>query len=158
MDLTKVISSALDSIGRRLTKIRRYSKDDTQTGFETSPFGTDANPIAGMVAIYAETSVKGKQVVIGYINRNQLAQPGEHRIFSTDADGNLKFSIWLKADGTCEIGGNANHLTRFEDLQTGFNQLLSDFNAHVHASNGAPPTTPSSASITNAKIDQIKTL
>jgi hypothetical protein len=157
MILSKIKSTFFEET-RRIIKTLVYGFDDIKTGYEAAPYGTDSNPIAGMVAIYAETSEKGNQVIVGYLNKNQLAGPGEHRIYSTDSDGNLKFSIWLKADGTCEIGGNTHHLTQFEALKTGFDQLVSDFNAHVHASNGVPPTTPSVASVNSAKIAELKTL
>jgi len=122
------------------------------------PYGVDSNPIADMIAVYSPTLQKGRAVIVGYINKNQLAAVGEHRIYSTDSQGNLKFSIWLKNDGTCEIGGNENHLTRFEELEAGFNQFVQDFNSHSHASNGVPPTVPTSAEISRAKIEEIKTL
>ena len=35
-----------------------------------------------MVAIFAETSNNSEAVIIGYINKNQVAGPGEKRIFS----------------------------------------------------------------------------
>jgi hypothetical protein len=55
-------------------------------------------------------------------------------------------------------------MTRFEELETGFNQLKSDFNSfltHVHGGPGtppAPPVLPSTASISGAKINEVKTL
>lgn len=175
--ITKVISTAFDSLDRLKVKILRLGKSDVQDVLEISPYGIDSNPIKDMVAIYTETSEKGKSVVIGYINKDRLAAPGETRLFSTDADGVLKFYTWLKADGTLELGGSAKHLARFEELKTGFDQLktnfnsfVSAFNSHVHATAavGAPspptpvptviPVTPSSASIDSSKIDEIKTL
>lgn len=161
--LARVLSSILDSLGRRIVKLRSLGKS-TETGLEATPFGTDANPIAGMVAIFAETSSKGDQVVIGYINKSQLAGPGEHRIYSTDSNGNVKFSIWLKADGTCEIGGSSKHMTRFEELETAFNELKTAFNSHTHSGVQAgagvtgPATPQSSADISGAKISTVKTL
>lgn len=157
MILSRVKSTFIEAT-KRIVKALVYGKDDIKTGYEVSPYGTDSNPIAGMVAVYAETSEKGSQVIVGYINKNQLAGAGEHRIYATNTDGQLAFYIWLKANGTCEIGGSAHHMTQFEALKTGFDQLRSDFNAHVHASNGVPPTTPSTASIDSAKINEIKTL
>lgn len=163
MILSRVKSTFFERT-RRIVKALIYGKDDVKTGFEVAPFGTDSNPIAGMVAVYAETSEKGNQVIVGYLNENQLAGTGEHRIYSTDSDGQLKFHIWLKSDGTCEIGGNAKHLARFEELKTGFDQLKSDFNAfltHVHGAPGSPPTppaVPSTASIDAAKVNELKTL
>lgn len=157
MFLVRVISAILDSASRRIVKVRVLGSD-TQTGLEALPYGTDSNPIKDMVAVYAPTLQKGKTVVIGYINKNQLAAIGEHRIYSTDEQGNLKFSIWLKNDGTCEIGGTVGHLTRFEQLEIGFNKFVLDFNNHVHSGNGVPPLVPTTAEISTAKINELKTI
>lgn len=141
---------------------------------QAGAYGTDAQPIKDAVAVYAQTGVKGKTVIIGYINKNAVADVGEHRLFSTDADGAVQFYIHLKNDGTCDIGGSANHMTRYEELETAFNELKSDFNTHVNNYNthvhpgvlaGPASTavtvsvsTPSQADISGAKIDEIKTL
>ncbi len=161
--VAKVISTVVKE-GFRKIKLLGFGKNDVKELYELSPYGTDANPIKGMEAVYMETADKGKLVVVGYINTNRLAAVGEHRTFSTNAQGTQKFYIWQKADGTCEIGGNTKHLTRFEELETGFNQLKQDFNSfltHVHGGAGtppAPPALPSTASISGAKINEIKTL
>ncbi len=171
MKATTVISTAFDNLKRLKVKILRLGKSDVQDILEASPYGVDSNPVKGMVAIYAPTSEKGKSIIIGYINKNRLAAVGEVRHFSTDADGVLKFYTWLKANGTLELGGNAKHLARFEELKTGFDQLKNDFNtlitlynAHIHAtpSGASSPTvstgTASTASIDSSKINEIKTL
>lgn len=177
MKATRVISSSIDNIGRMFIKVLRLGRSDVQDVLEVSPYGVDSRPVKEMVAIYSETSEKGKSVIVGYINKNRLAEIGEHRTFSTDANGDLKFYTWLKADGTLELGGNAKHLARFEELKTGFDQLKSNFNSfvsafnsHVHptAASGPPsiptpvpsviPVSVSSASIDSSKIDEIKTL
>ena len=153
---TRVLLTSFDSALRRVVKVLRLGSSDAKTAKEILPFGFDSNPLKDMIAIYAETSSKGGNVIIGYLNKNQLAQVGESRMFSTDADGNLKISIWCKADGTAEIGGNTNHLAQFEALQTAFNQLRSDFNTHTHSSNGTPPVIQSTADISPAEITQLK--
>lgn len=164
MQIIKIISSEVDSFNRRVIKFLRFGKRDIQTSFDCAPCGIDANPIKDMVAIYSETTEKGKTVIIGYIKRQQLTAPGELRLYSTDAAGTLKFYTWLRANGTLELGGSTKHLTRFEELESGFNQLRSDFNSfltHVHGGSGtppAPPAVPSTASIATAKINEIKTL
>src|SRR6478609_7913739 len=135
INIAKVKSTAFDRLFRRITKVLRYGKDDSQTGLEAEPYGIDSNPIAGMDAIYAETSDIGRKVIIGYIGKDKLAAIGETRLYSTDEDGELKFFVWLKNDGTLQLGGNTKHLARFEELETGFNALKADFNTfltHVH--------------------------
>jgi hypothetical protein len=168
----KTISTENDSLRQRIVKFFRLGRD-VQTAVEVAPYGIDSNPIKDIIAIHAETAEKGKSVIIGYINKNQLAGIGESRIYSTDANGVLKTSIWLKNDGVMEIGGDTDFMVRYSKLEQAFNELKTDhnklvdaFNAHVHPANGviatvsAEPKIPadqSNADITLAKIDLIKT-
>lgn len=174
MNLTKVISTELDALKRRLIKVLRYGKNDVQTPIESGPYGIDSNPVKDMIAIYAPTGEKGKTVIIGYLNKNQLAGIGEFRTYSTNENGELSFYTWLKNDGTMEIGGNTKNMVRFQELETAFNQLKDDFNTlvgkyngHVHSgvASGVGVTSTatltgstSSANIAPAKIDEIKCL
>ncbi len=166
MNITKLISTQIKN-GLRFVKVLRSGKSDTREGYQVTPFGDDSNPVnyEGMRAIFCETEVKGKQIILGYIHPNQLAAIGEKRIFSTDADGQVKFYIWLHSNGTCDFGGNTNHLAQYEALATAFNELQQKFNTFAAAytpgspsSVGTPPTIQqSTADITTAKLDNLKT-
>lgn len=172
--LVKLISTEIDRLNRRVATVLRFGKSDVQTCIQAGPYGMDSVPVADMVAIYGATQEKGKTVIIGYLNKNQLAAIGEHRIFSTDSNGALSTYIWLKNDGTMQIGGSAKNMVRFQELEAGFNQLKSDFNnlvsaynSHTHigvttggGSSGGTLSTgsASTASIADSKIEQIKTL
>jgi len=177
LSLIKVISTDLDDAGKRIIKFLRFGrKDDIQTALQAAPHGIDSNPVKDLIAIYAPTNEKGETVIIGYLNKNQLAEIGEIRTYSTDENGEIKFYTWLKNDGTMELGGNSKNLTRFQELESGFNQLRDDhndlvnaFNTHMHptAGSGPPsiptpgtgiPAQPSTASIEDAKIEEIKSL
>lgn len=174
MNLVKVISTAFDDLERRIVKVLRMGKSDVQTSVEAMPYGIDSNPVKDMIAVWAETGEKGKTVIVGYLNKNQLADVGEFRTYSTDSTGELKFYIWQKNDGSCEIGGDVDNMVRYSKLEEAFNQLKEDFNnfvttynSHVHSgvttgpgSSGTTPATgtTSSADISEAKIDEIKTL
>lgn len=174
MNLVRIISSELNTFGQRIIKVLRYGRNDVQTPLQASSFGVDSNPIKDMVAVYAPTEEKGKTVIIGYLNQNQIANVGENRIFSTDSDGNVVMFLHLKNDGIAEFGGADDFMVRFNELQTGFDELVNDhndlvqaFNAHVHpgVTAGAAstlitiaPEVPSAADITSAKIEEIKTL
>ena len=159
LTLVKTISTQITNLIRTV-KVSRYGKDDTVTGMEAMPYGDDSNPIAGMDAVYLELSSRKNKVIVGYINKQQLADIGEKRIYSTDANGNVQFYIWLHADGTCDFGGNANHLAQYEALATAFNELQTKFNNFAAAytpgsptSVGTPPTiAQSTADITEAKL------
>lgn len=172
MRLVTIISTVVES-GLRIVKFFHLGKN-VKTSVQAAPWGVDAHPVKDAIAVYAETGVKGKAVIIGYLNVNALAAVGEHRLFSTDADGAVQFYIHLKNDGTAEIGGNADNMVRYSELETAFNELKQDFNTHVqnynthvHPGVTAGPgstavtpavSTPSQADISGAKIDEIKTL
>lgn len=179
INLIKIISTEKDNLARLVVKFLRFGKGDVLTAKHSAPYGVDSNPIADMVAVYSTTKERGKGVVVGYINKNQLAEVGELRLFSTDSNGNEQFYTWLKNDGTMEIGGDTDNMVRFSELKTAFDELKNDFNtfvntynSHIHvttATVGATPTpgvisatvstgTPTAADINPAKIDEIKTL
>lgn len=183
MNLVKVISTSWDDIGRTLVKVLRLGNKDIQTPLEATPYGTDSNPVKDMIAIYSQTQTKGDAVIIGYLNKNRLADIGEHRLFSTDSDGNLSTYVWLKNDNTMEIGGDTDNMVRYSELKSAFDELKSDFNTfvttkyntHVHpitvggvtpgagvGTGTSTPTvssgSPSTADISGAKITEIKTL
>lgn len=103
MFIGRVNSTSFSNAKERLVKFLGWGKNDVQSQKEASPYGTDSNPIKNMVAIYAQTANGSESIVIGYINKNQLADVGEHRIYATDSDGDLKGSIWLKKNGAIEI-------------------------------------------------------
>ena len=90
-----------------------------KTADVVAPFGDDSAPLKDMTAIYAETTNVGESVVIGYINTNQIALPGEKRIFSLDASGNLSTYIHLQTDGTMHLGGNTDNVVQYNPLLTG---------------------------------------
>lgn len=160
LNLTKVISSSVES-GKRLVKFLRLGKDDVQEKNVIQPFGIDSVPPKDIVALYAKTGERGKAVIVGYLNRNQIAEAGEFRAFSEDANEAVATFIYLKNDGTIEFAGTGDFLARFNELKTGFDQLKSDHNTHVHTGNiggpTSPPTVLSTASIDAAKIDEFKT-
>lgn len=140
MILSKHISSAIDK-GRRIVKVLCFGKSDVRTAYEVAPYGTDAQAPKDVIAIYADTSNKGERIVVGYINKQQLAAVGEHRTYSTDADGALQFYIWQKNDGTCEIGGDSDNMVRYSELEAAFNELKQDFNSLVSTFNSHIHTT-----------------
>lgn len=166
----KVISTRFDGLQRRLVKTLR-GKSDAQEILQASPFGVDSNPVKDMVAIYAPSAKDGKSYVIGYIQKNQLADVGELRNYSTDDEGNVKFYIHLKNDGTALFNGDDDHLVRHSEMKKGFDELKQDlnqhiseaFNLHTHLETGGTTSVPSvmglpsTASVDDAKIDEMKT-
>lgn len=130
MFIGRVNSTSFNNAKERLIKFLGWGPNDVQSQKEASPYGTDSNPIKGMSAIYAQTANGSESVVIGYINKNQLADVGEHRTYSTDSDGNLKASIWLKKNGKILI--NADGDSTEVQINTGqYKAVLGDKNQTV---------------------------
>ncbi|MGB0881436.1 MAG: hypothetical protein ACPGSO_00675 [Vicingaceae bacterium] len=174
LNFVKTLSSEIDSKARRVIKFLRLGKRDVQTSLEAMPFGVDSVPVKNLVAVYAPTSEKGQTVIIGYINKNAIADVGEFRAYSTNSDGEEQNYIWIKNDGTIEIGGDSDNMVRYSQIEASVNELKNDindlkniFSAWVTAPNdggaalktalAAYYTTPIVQDITGAKINEIKT-
>jgi len=139
------------------------------------PYGIDSNPIKGMTAIYSTTGITGQEIIIGYVNTNQITKVGETRIFSTDSEGGNSFNIYLADNGICYLGQPSDittyndYLVKFNEMKSAFNQFTSDFNtfilsynSHTHPSaageTSAPiiPATATEANMDTSKTDSIK--
>lgn len=165
MRIGKVISTEFDNLKRRIVKFTGQGKSDVQTAKEYSPFGIDSNPVPELVAIYSDTGIKGKSVLIGYLIKDKLAAIGENRLFSLKDDGSLSTFIWLKNDETMQLGGDADFAVRFSKLESEFNKLNNAWNTFAGTYVPGSPTTvgtpatasQSGADISLAKNDKIKT-
>lgn len=178
MKLLSTLSSEYDKVKRLVVKVWN-GKSRTFTAEEVSSYGVDSRPIKGMVALYTTSEVDGAEVIVGYLNKNRIAELGESRMFSTDDSGIVKFNIWLRNSGELLMGTSSNpseynkHAVEHEALKTEFNKLkktvndhIQDYNTHTHpyANVTTPSTTsvttslstPDTSNIDNAKIDKIK--
>jgi hypothetical protein len=176
MNLVKINSSALNSIGQRMMKFLRYGAKDVQTAIEGGPHGMDSRAVENSIAIYAK--LDEETVVIGYLLRDKLAEVGETRLYSTNTDGELKAYVWLKNDGIMHLSGDNDFAVSFNNLKTEFNALKADHNTLADKWNtfcaaylpgspstlGTPPTLatstvmPNASDIDNAKNTKIKTI
>ena len=184
MKLSKIISTAIEK-SKLIIKILGYGSADVQTVYTIQPFGIDGNPVPGYRGIFADTSSKEDKILIGVLFENAMADIGELRLHSEDANGNEMASLHFKNtgeveliangsatliakdDGTIEINGNADNMVRYSELKTGFDQLKQDFNnfitiynAHVHpgVTSGSASTSPPpvSGSSSGASINASK--
>jgi hypothetical protein len=169
INLVKYYSSLIQQTGHRIVKAFGYG---AVTADIAMPFGEDSCPVKGMDAIYATTDSDEQPVIIGYINTNQIAGPGEKRQFSLKAitvGGKITYQIafytHLKNDGTYEIGGNTKHMVRYEDLNLGLIETKNDINAElvkiqtaISSLGGTYLRSNVDMDISAAKIDEIKTL
>lgn len=153
MKTGKVDSGTIDGVKRLVVKILRLGNSDVQTSKQISPYGIDSNPIKDMVAIQGETSIKGENVIVGYIGKEHITEAGEIRLYSTDSDGVLKSTVYLRDDETLELMGDSNFAVKYNELKTAFDLLKVSVDANS-AINSLPP---SAANISAAKNDKIKT-
>lgn len=130
---TKILETYFDNLKRRIVKVIGIG-NNASTAKQANNFGLDSNPVKGMTAIYSETMKNGKTVIIGYINRDQLAAIGETRLYSLNSSGVLQTYLWLKNNGDILIGGDADFLIGFnktkesiDELKTSVNDLKSIF-------------------------------
>jgi len=163
MQITSIITTAYDSSKRLLVKVRRFGKSDIQTPYQSNPFGLDSNPIAGMKAIYSATSEAGKNVIVGYLNVDQLSQTGEARLYATDSNGVLKTYVWLKNNGDILLGGDSDNLVKYtplnnglQDLRLALQQELIAIAAGISAGGGSYTPGTLNINISNSKVDKVK--
>ena len=157
--LSKLKRVAIEQ-GQRILKVLQYGP---KTANECGPFGLDSSPLENYTAIYAETANVGESLIIGYIQKNQIAQQGEARLFSLDSNGLLKAEIFCKADGTIILNGGVNSSIRYEPLNTELQKLKNDINSEfikiqtgITGVGGVYVNTPLNLDLTTAKSDTIK--
>lgn len=158
--LAKIKSSLLEK-AKRILKVEQFG---AKTAIESGPFGEDSSPLKDMIAIYTNTSESGEQVILGYINKNQLASPGEKRIYSLRPDGTLSFAIHLKNDGTVEVGGNTDNMVKFIPLDaalknqdTAINTELAKIATAITSVGGTYVPGTVSTDISLSKLENVKT-
>lgn len=106
------------------------------------PAGDDAQPLPGDFVATIDGTGSGAQTAVAYLDPANagVAAAGEKRIYSRDADGVPIAVVWLRSDGTIEIGLDptdaASRASRvLEELQAIKSDLegfKATFDAHVH--------------------------
>lgn len=151
------------SIIERAKRILKVIQFGAKTAKESSPYGFDSSPIKGMTAIYAETSNKAESVVVGYINKNQLAEIGEARIYSTNEAGTTMATIFLKNTGDIHLNGNEYSAVRFEplsqsvqEMRDAINMELSNIAFAITSLSGTYAPTPLNTNINSSKSQTVK--
>lgn len=139
MNLVKIYSTVIDSLKRRIPKFLRYGLRDVQTAQVVAPWGIDSHPIKNAIAAFSETSDKGSPIILGYINVSKKVEVGtedhaaigELRLYSTNAAGEQKIYLWLKNDGTMELGGSTRNVVKYQELDAGLQQMATDINVEL---------------------------
>jgi len=144
------IKSATFELGKRILKFEEFG---AKTASESMPFGIDSNPIENMIAIHSTTSNNAESVIIGYINKNQIAEIGESRLYSLDANGALKAFIYCKNDGILLLNGDSYSGVRYEPLKSGLDNQNNLINAELLKIQTAITTLGGSYALTQVSID-----
>lgn len=129
--------------------------------------GVAARPVAGgFVALVPQGRGRAAVAVHDYRTTFDLAD-GEAALYSTDANGALKASVVMRADGTIEINGSAKHFVTWEGLDAAMNTALNGYVAKLNialltGANGGGPVVfatspPSSIDLSGAKSTTLKT-
>lgn len=157
--LSKIKSVSIEA-KQRILKVLQYGP---KTANECGPFGLDSSPLENYTAIYAETANVGESLIIGYIQKRQLAEQGESRLFSLDSNGLLKAEIFCKANGTILLNGGGFSSVRYENLnnelqqlKNGINTELSKVQTAITTLGGTYANAPLNLDLTSAKSDTIK--
>ena len=158
ISLAKVKSFVIEE-GKRIVKVLQHG---VKTAKEVSPFGIDSGPLEDMTAIYLETENRNEAVIVGYINKNRVAEAGEIRLYSTGPLYQEKSYIYLKKDGKININGDAFSAVRFEPLKSSFSSLdlsvnteLGKISASIAALSGTYLPGVINTSIDNSKSEDI---
>lgn len=127
LTFSKVNSTSIVE-GFREIKVEEYG---VKTADLCEGFGIDSNPIAGMTAIFSETSNDGDAIIVGYVDTRKIAAEGETRLFSLDSEGNEKAFVWLKNNGQLELNGKGDNVVRYSELEKMMSKLKSDINVEL---------------------------
>jgi hypothetical protein len=161
--VTNAVKELLNGKKIRTITATLFGPGDVKSAPETGPAGYDGSPIPGLTAVFAKTAKRGSTVFIGYVPTNQLALPGEARVYSTDTDGVEKAKIWLHSNGDVEIGGtsdvvNTNHATQFEQTALALSNYFAALNTQIGlgvVSAGGTYTPPVAFDMSAAKLTKI---
>ena len=99
LTFSKLKSSSIEQ-GKRILKVFQFG---AKTAKESSPFGFDSSAPENWTAIFGETSNKGESVIIGYINKNQLAEVGSSRIYAVGSSGEVVGVCAFKGFGSSGV-------------------------------------------------------
>ena len=138
-----------------LLQVEVSDADDMQTVELMTHAGDESSPEDGARVLLVQV---GPAWVVA-IAADDLIPPGiaagERRVYSQEG-GSRKASIYWCTDGQLELNGTGDYAVRFNALETAFNQLKAEFNAHAGHFAGDLQPTPSTADISGAKVDTVE--
>ena len=147
---------------RIILQVELMTDEDIKTVELISQAGEDTNPANGCRVNIIDIT-DSYQIGVGVSDDiAPSCDPGEKEFYSTDSPVTTKKArLKLDKNSIVIINNGSDFAVRYNELETAFNQLKSDFNNHIHAgvttgSGSTGATTPSTADITTAKCDTVK--
>jgi len=150
-------------------------KRDARTGPQVSPAGIQSKPVKEDMAVYAKTTNSTEPIFLGYVQKTNETNEGEIKVLSYDSEGAESFVIYIRNDGTCEFGGDADNMVRYSELKKEYDKTRAVLDAILttlatpvnEPGNGAPSVFQAAmilavgalttGDISGSKIDNIKT-
>ena len=127
LTFSKLKSSSIEQ-GKRILKVLQFG---AKTAKECGPFGFDSSAPENWTAIYSDTSNKDESIIIGYINKNQVAAIGESRLYALGSSGEVVGYVYARASGVLELNGSEFSGVRFQNLVQAINAQNSLINAEL---------------------------
>ena len=141
-----------------LLQVRISDAKDIQTIELMTPAGDDSIPPNGARVSILQVSNSYKIAIAQNDNIDPIMDVGEKMIYS-QLNNSITAFIKLFTDGIIHLNGDNDYAVRFNDLKSGFDLLVTNFNSHVHTETGgttSTPTIPSTADIDAAKVNEVK--
>lgn len=158
------IATNRDGSGDRLLlQVEMSNADDVQTVEMLNAPGENSNPPDDSQVLIVDLGRAFKVALAADDGITPDMAEGEKKLYSISS-GAIAAFIKLLASGVLELNGNADFAVRYNALETAFNQLKADYDAHTHLYTpgaGTPTQTAavavgSTADITGAKVDEVK--
>jgi hypothetical protein len=118
--ISKILSTTTET-GIRIIKVLGIGKN-VKTVYNSQPFGIDSTPKKNFKGVVIDTASTGESVLIGLLNQEVKTEEGEIRLYSIKANDTESFYVYLKKDGTCEIGGNTNFAVKYNELKAEYDK------------------------------------
>ncbi len=148
------------SINVRMLTVQFSNESDTESVEYISIAGDDSAPMnEDKVFVFSageafKFAVSVRDAIVAVMGA------GERKLYSRDSGGNIAAFVNLLTGGDVELNGNGDFAVRFTAMESAFNTLKADLNAHGHTDpqgGSVGPSLPASvADISGAKVDEVK--
>lgn len=138
-----------------LLQVELTAADDVQTVELMQGAGDQYNPPDGSKVLVISNG-QAYKIAIAVDDLTALSIEIGERAIRAVLDGTVKSSLLCKTDGNLVLNNGSDFAVQFSAMKTAFDSFVTDHNNHSHASDGVPPSSPSTADMASAKVDQVR--